>query len=400
MPSASDTVRKLHEPAPAVGFPSGLARVLPRPGQVGVRNAVQTMARTLQRSPRMSVSLRDACLARSLLAPPRAHRDPERVGREAARQSPRIPSAVPRRVLVTTDGSEASQRAFPLAAQVIRALNEPRVTLLRVLDPRSQGRATRVDALEWVLARAQAETDLQQIAGALETEDTHPVVAEGQAAQQILRFAETQDVDLVVIATHGAEDAWGWRMGSVARKVIASGCTSMLAVPAEREAIQVRTILVPLDCSSRAETVFPLATHLAKACDAELVLVHVVPEPELLRRLPAGVRDAQLIHELVERSREYAERYLQDVSERFRRQQIRCRVAVLSDTSPARAIEGYQQEVEADLTLLCAHGSGCRNGEAYGSVPTRLLSSLHAPTWIVQDHPPSPSSRVGRPTRH
>jgi nucleotide-binding universal stress UspA family protein len=75
--------------------------------------------------------------------------------------------------------------------------------------------------------------------------------------------------------------------------VVARTHASLLVVPAhgadgQRDgALLLRRILVPLDCSPRAEWVFPLATALARAHDAELILAHVVPEPEIPRRLPA-----------------------------------------------------------------------------------------------------------------
>lgn len=47
----------------------------------------------------------------------------------------------------------------------------------------------------------------------------HPIVLEGDASYQIVRIAEEENVDLIVIATHGET---GWRrlvLGSVAEKV-------------------------------------------------------------------------------------------------------------------------------------------------------------------------------------
>lgn len=60
-------------------------------------------------------------------------------------------------------------------------------------------------------------------------------VARGNAADEIVRRAEEENADLIVIATHG----WsGWRrllFGSVAEKVLRSATCPVLAIPEPRE---------------------------------------------------------------------------------------------------------------------------------------------------------------------
>jgi K+-sensing histidine kinase KdpD len=52
-----------------------------------------------------------------------------------------------------------------------------------------------------------------------------------------------------------------------------------------------RRVVVPLDGSRWAESVLPLAVRLAKASEAELLLVHVVPTPEMIEARPLEVED-------------------------------------------------------------------------------------------------------------
>jgi nucleotide-binding universal stress UspA family protein len=326
-------------------------------------------------------------------------------------------SVVAEHVLLTTDGSALAGRAVPMAIAAIEACASERVSVLRVLTHPGEGTRP-VQALEWELARAHAEADLRRVVNQLAPDagadarvaarvepqrlerasapSIESIVAEGRAADQILHFIESSAVDLVVMAAHGSDDARGWPMGSVARKVIASGQASVLIVPsvpggdAEPEAAPIRRVLVPLDCSARAECVLPLIHKLADAHAPEFVLVHVVPRPDLPHRLPAGTRDRELIDELTHRSRQRAEVYLHTVRERLVSRGAKVEVVLAIDDHPARTIEQLALSSAADLIVLSAHGSGADVRDAYGTLPRRLLDTMVKPLWIVQDLPQQP----------
>lgn len=349
--------------------------------------------RRVQSSP-PQLSIGRAALGHSLLAPPVVRNNQcQRDNAGVAHSSKRVAAVVAEHVLVTTDGSESANRALPLALLAIRACDSKRVTLLRVLTPKL---GTPVHALEWAMARAHAEANLEQVAGQLPWGDrVTSVVAEGLAADQILHFVESNAVDLVVIASHGSECSRTWPMGGTTRKVVASGLASMLVVPTEPAPTeQLTSVLVPLDCSARAEHVLPVACKLAEAHEAELVLTHVVPKPDVSHHLPPGPRERELIEELTRRNLARAQGYLEGVRERMTCRGVRARIELLSDTNPARAIEQLAKTSTCELVLLCAHGSGCSQGERYGSIARRLLDSLVKPLWIVQDLPAETSNVV------
>lgn len=355
------------------------------------------LERSLVHADALSVTVMRACLSRALL--PVSNPEEVEVANNHVGIARRLHSAiVAEHVLVTTDGSALASRAVPMAVAAIEACGSEQISLLRVLTNHGEG-VRPVQALEWELARAHAEADLRSVAaqfGPL-AERVERVVAEGRPAEQILRFVETGEVDLVVMAAHGSDDSRGWRMGSVARKIVASGRVSMLIVPTEHEADKVDRVLVPLDCSARAECVLPLAGRIADVHDAELLLVHVVPRPEISHRLPTGARDRELIEELIGRNRRRAEAYLHGARERLVSRGARVEIELLVDDHPARAIEQCAINSGADLVLLSAHGAGGHEREAYGSMTHRMLDTLVKPLWIVQD---LPQARALAPDEH
>ena len=298
-----------------------------------------------------------------------------------------------RHVLVPLDGSQLAECVLPFAAVVARAF-AARVTLLRVLEAHGgPARHVHVDPLQWEISRAAARSELTRIAGEFEPAAAAPSVeiVSGAVAEQIIHVAEEKYVDLIVLSSHGEGGLSGWRLSSTVQKVILRAPTSILIVPAYVRSggrigdPRLARILLPLDCSPRAECVLPLATALARVHDGELILTHVVPEPELPRRMSPSARDLTLAAQLTERNRAEAERYLAELQSQFLAQGTRARVRIVVSPRCDRTLRALADEENVDLLLLSAHGKTGDAGERYGAVAARLLQSSNRPVIIVQD---------------
>ena len=245
-----------------------------------------------------------------------------------------------RHVLVPLDGSPLAECALPWTVAVAQAL-AARVTLLRVLETPAVSIATshHHDAVDWQMRRAEAQSQLARVDRDLKARELTSAIEllEGRPAEQIINFARAQQVDLVVLSSHGEGGLTGWTLSSTALMVAARIHCSVLIVPARAAEgwrigdVRVRRLLVPLDCSPRAECVLPLATAFARAHEAEMILAHVVPEPEMPRRLPPSADDRAVVSQLTERNRLEAERYLGELRARLVDQKVRVdtRIVVL-----------------------------------------------------------------------
>ena len=117
-----------------------------------------------------------------------------------------------------------------------------------------------------------------------------------------------------------------WYTSSVAQKVIQRVGISVLLVrawrpeascePAHWGEQRYHRILAPLDGSTRAECVLPIATALAERADA-LWLVHVVPRPELFQRLPLTTDEEALLEQIGKRNQQQAEHYFEQLQARL-----------------------------------------------------------------------------------
>jgi nucleotide-binding universal stress UspA family protein len=309
---------------------------------------------------------------------------------------------------VPLDGSALAECALAWAVAVAQPL-AARITLLRVLERPALSCATshHHDAVDWEMRRAEAQSQLARIDRDLKARQLASVIElrEGRPAEQILDFARAQAVDVVVLSSHGEGGLSGWALSSTALMVVARTRSSVLVVPAyavEGQRIgglSLRRVLLPLDCSLRAECILPLAIALARAHDVELILAHVVPEPELPRRLPPSAEDLAIACELTERNRVAGEHYLGDLRDRLAEQGLRVGTRLLVSARRERAIRTIADETDADLIMVTARG---RTGDArdrYGSVAARLVEESNRPIIVLQDgagHESSPAEQATR----
>ncbi len=299
-----------------------------------------------------------------------------------------------RHILVPLDGSPLAECVLPFAAVVAHTF-AARVTLLRVLEAHHEkGLEQHVDPLDRVLNRDEARSALDAIMGELEAAGvpTSVEIVPGYAAEQILHFAEKEQVDLIVLSSHGEGGVSAWMLSSTVLKVVLRAPTSVLVVPAyawlgrRLGDLRLAKILLPLDCSRRAEGVLPLATALARAHDAELILTHVVLAPELPRHMdPPCPEDLSLAAQLTKRNRAEAERYLTALHRQVEDQGVRARVRILESPRCGRSLRTLADEENVDLLLLSAHGKTGDAGERYGGVAAQLMQRSNRPIVIIQD---------------
>jgi nucleotide-binding universal stress UspA family protein len=297
-----------------------------------------------------------------------------------------------RHLLVPLDGSPLAEHVLSYVAHIARAMSA-RITLLRVLEVAALPMGRRVGLIEWEMLRAEAHAYLAAVAARL-VEDGLTVdieLVQGHVAEQIILLAKHQSVDLIVLASHGEGRLHAWNVGSTVQKIIAGAPTSILVVPAkDLDGVQPREVrlhrmLLPLDCSQRAECILPAATELARRYDAELILAHVVPEPEMPRRMGPSKEDLDLAQKLTERNRRAASRYLRDIQDRLAGLSGRVQVRLCVASDRAQTLRELSQREEIDLVILAAHGSTGDARQRYGGLAAKFLQECAGPVIILQD---------------
>lgn len=308
-----------------------------------------------------------------------------------------------RHVAVPLDGSALAECALPFAAALAEVFSS-RITLLRVLESQAAS-GRQADPVEWEIACAEAHSHLARLDDQLKARGLLSTleVLQGRSAEQIIQFAKRHQVDVIVLSSNGEGGLTGWLLGSTLQMVVALTHTSLLIVPAhatnERRVGELRftKILLPLDCSPRAECMLPVGVALARAHDGELILSHVVPEPEMPRRMSPSQYDLALAAQLTELNRIEAERYLTDLQSHLSAQGVRSQVRVVMSPRRTRAICALADRENVDLVMMAAHGRTGEPNERYGGMAARLIQECSKPVIIVQDLPQGGARDDGRP---
>ena len=305
-----------------------------------------------------------------------------------------------RHIVACVDSSPLAPTVIAHARAVAEATGA-RVTVVQVIEPPAPGEVP-ADPVAWGLRRREAETRLAELASQIDEDiDTSAAILEGTPAERIAQWADEHDVDLAVLGTHGEAARAGAGLGATARRLIEILPASVLLLPGGTpSAVRVcyRRIMVPLDCSSRAETALPVAVALASAHEADLILVHASPCVDLVEVGPLEAEDIELRERLRKRNERVARNYLSRVQARLFFGGGGVRIRLLAGEDPRHAIARAAVEERADIIVLSSAGTGGHPDLPVGSVADYLITHLATPILVVRD-PESVRERLhGRET--
>ncbi len=309
----------------------------------------------------------------------------------AATTSP-LPDAKPqeRRILACMDRSPFSSACLPHAIALAK-LFDSAVTLVHVMQPRHEptGPGT-TDALVWEISRQEANAYLERLQKEATLALGRPVdvrLEQGHPAERVVAVAREIGADLIVLGSHGEGGVTPWNLGSTVQQVLAVARGSVFIVHSSRVAESVvvpKRILVPLDGSLRTESVLPPVAHMARACGAELLLVHVVQELPLTE-VSRGPEAVELARNLAMHLEANAQHYLQNLRTRFARELANVRTLVVRHPNERQCLLEMAERERVDLIVLSAHGSACNPGRPFGSVAAHLLTHSDVPVLVLQD---------------
>jgi nucleotide-binding universal stress UspA family protein len=223
---------------------------------------------------------------------------------------------------------------------------------------------------------------------------TDSIVLEGPVAERVIQFAHGNDVSLIILSSHGRSGLSGWNVSSVVQKIMLRAYIPTMIVRAylpttsDLTDLRYQRVLVPLDCSNRAECVLPVVTSLADFHDPQLIFVHVVSRPELPRRVPPTSEDISLVDQLIKRNREEATRYLSQIQPKMISGAFDVRTRLAVGDNVAVTLHEIVEEEDADLVVLSAHGQTFEPKWPYGGATINFIAYGTKPLLIVQDLPP------------
>ncbi len=139
-----------------------------------------------------------------------------------------------KKILAPLDGSELSECSLEHIRSVATGCHVPEVLLLWVVEPLRQVVELGEDWRRKAETRIQSEAEnyLSKLADDLKKEGVaaEAVVVSGRPADMILDYANQNQVDLIIMSTHGRSGVSRWFLGSVAEKILRHSLIPVLTV--------------------------------------------------------------------------------------------------------------------------------------------------------------------------
>jgi nucleotide-binding universal stress UspA family protein len=296
------------------------------------------------------------------------------------------------KILVPLDGSPLAEEALTTAMAVAKA-NQAEVLLLRSIQPVYTMMPVVAGEYEWIWPEYAREDSRREIRDYLNgvkarfecVECPFQIIAlEGDPASDIVDTAEEEQVDLIVMSTHGQTGVRRAVFGSVTERVLHSVACPVLVTRSEEP---IRRILITLDGSDLAERAVEPALEVARAFDASIILLRI---NEILPVNPLQAASTGWDWEVTEPKqrlmgelRQAAEGYLREIVLRHHLSPAEVQTIVL-DGSPVDRIQEFARLYGIDLIAMSTHGRTGLRRWLYGSVTVKVMRASECSMLIIR----------------
>jgi nucleotide-binding universal stress UspA family protein len=203
------------------------------------------------------------------------------------------------------------------------------------------------------------------------------------AGPVILDYASDNEIDLIVMGTHGRRGLGHLLLGSVAEEVVRLAPCPVLTVreqevPKPVEAIE--QILVPIDFSEFSRQTIRYAEEIARSCDAQLQLLHVVEQtvyPSIYRTFSVHLHD--LGQHIMETSGEALEELVREIVG----PDVSTSVHVIEGNAPSEIVK-FAGDHDSDLIVIATHGLTGIEHLLIGSVTEKVVRQAPCPVFTVK----------------
>jgi len=286
-----------------------------------------------------------------------------------------------RGVMVPLDGSPLSQQALGLGAGIARregaALHLVTVIAPIATLPTEAGTFAHDYAVEQALHDG-FRRYLDEQAGAVRRQEPGvPVtcsVLDGGIAGTLAQYARNEDIDLIVMTTHGWGGLKRLRLGSVAQALVHRvHCPTLLTRPShDAPGFGLHRILVALESPDDADVLLEPALALGSLVEgAHYTLLQVVQlQPPLLLRI-AGIPDRS-VRGWVGQIAEEADCRLERVASRLRHRGIPADARVLVERDAGQQILNLAKRSGCDLIVVGTRVTGLERA-MFGSVADKVV---------------------------
>ena len=157
-------------------------------------------------------------------------------------------STIFRKIMIATDGSELVKRAVDLAIEIAK-LSEAKLYVVHVIALEgnsiihSRGKEQKKALKEQLIVEGKKATDYVENIGRTANVRVESTILEGNPANEIIDFAEKNDIDLIVMGTHGKTGTQRFLIGSVSENVVRHSEKAVLVARGESADLLFKALL-------------------------------------------------------------------------------------------------------------------------------------------------------------
>ena len=277
---------------------------------------------------------------------------------------------VVKNILCPVDFSEFSLNAFRYAASIARHFQARLIVQHTIHVPTSvipEGPEVITPREMLEISRQQAEKELHRLiaASGAEGTDIYVKVSEGDVKDRIVQTVGAQNIDLVVMGTHGRKGMSRLVLGSVAEHIVHEAVFCPVLVVSRPQtgfapgdpagAVRLKTILAATDFSPDSARAVTHALRWASEWNGKVILFHTVENPP------------PRMHGMIDLLPEFNPYFDKEVAEAWERIQKvipeaarnRCELTYeVRQGHPKEQILQYAEERKPDLIVMGSRGTG------------------------------------------
>jgi nucleotide-binding universal stress UspA family protein len=292
-----------------------------------------------------------------------------------------------RKILFPTDFSDTSSAALGHALMLADRFDAV-LTMLHAASPNETAKDLRfpelhpaADNIEYFL-----EEQLTEIIGAAPRRKLRVdrVVHQNKdPVKEICAFADANEIDLIIMGTHGRTGLSHLLSSSVTEHVVRSANCPVMTVKACKETAEAAPyfdILVPVDFSPYSQKALRYGSTLAHQFEANLHLLHVFDQP--IHPAHYGLGDDLLIRlnpEMQRRSHEEMNRLVEQLDAA----NVKCQTHVREGRAYSEVVR-FAQEKECDLVVMGTHGVSGLEHFLLGGTTEKVMRHASSPVLAVK----------------
>lgn len=290
-----------------------------------------------------------------------------------------------KKILCPTDFSHFSMRALVYATELSARFKAKLYVQHVIEDSYIRASTTSVTSADIPMITVLYKHDAEALIKKTFSPDLEyaKIIVVGSPDQEIVKAAEEQQMDLIVMGTHGRTGLNRLFVGSVTEQVLRKApCPVMTIshVPEERtrRPLDFRTLLVPINFSEPSFKALEFALGLAQEYRSVLYILILVERLQWLE-MGAHVFDPS-----------YKERYLESIQrnltwmipEKIKKQYRVKELAKFGST--AHEIVDTAEEIHADLIIMGEVGYSAIKSALFGSTAYRVVKEAHCPVLTMK----------------